>query len=599
MTEIGTTQAGAWPLSGAHLAGPMALGQLDDVLPPYIGITRTTGALAYVSARALPFLTVPTGRDVGQAAASITPAMAATFAALCAPPLDIGARHSQNWEGVIDGEAHLLTLQRIVLDADHDVILFQSRSGTAATPSEADNHADDLPHLVAAHGSASVFVDNTLSLRWFTPKATEIFRFKDIDIGRPIDTFGATIDVPRLAARARAVMEDGKTANHDFETSDGRAIYDVRFYPFQRGTQGRAGLILALTDVTDMRRLEAQLEHEIDISRQRQREIDELYDITPQAMGLIAPDMTYLRVNQRLARINGLLVEDHLGKRIDEVVPDIGEQVTAPVRQVLKTGNRIESLRIEGRTALRPTEDRIWETDWYPVRNAQRVIIGVGVNVRDVTEQVETGKELRRVMQELHHRVQNMLANVSALVSRAARQATTDRHVFEALMSRVRALSATHSLLTEANWSSVPLMNLLEPELTAVYGAERVTLTGRRIEVGARAALALGLAIHELATNAAKYGAFSQPGGHVDLSWERRDDGLRDRYIFNWVETGGPPSAAPNHKGYGTQLISSTIEGSLEGLLTMEWAQTGLTCRFELPMAILTENPLEGGFDKI
>jgi two-component system CheB/CheR fusion protein len=207
--------------------------------------------------------------------------------------------------------------------------------------------------------------------------------------------------------------------------------------------------------------------------------------------------------------------------------------------------------------------------------------------------------ELRRVMQELQHRVKNMLANVLALVSRASRDATVDRDVFTALARRIQALAQTHKLLTQSNWASANLSQILAPELTAVYGADRVELKGPEIIVNARAALSLGMAVHELATNAAKYGAFSNPQGKVRLNWLRQDDGESDTYIFTWTETGGPAPTVNGDDGFGTQLIKSTITGSLNGNVEFHWEPEGLRCVLQVPVNALIEIPHESLFNSL
>jgi two-component system CheB/CheR fusion protein len=162
--------------------------------------------------------------------------------------------------------------------------------------------------------------------------------------------------------------------------------------------------------------------------------------------------------------------------------------------------------------------------------------------------------------------------------------------VFEALAKRIEALSNTHKLLTTANWGAARVRDILEPELTDVYGADRVALRGPDLMLNARATLAVGMAIHELATNAAKYGAFSAPGGAVSLSWSRVDEGEGEVVRMVWEEKGGPEVSDPGKEGFGSQLISSTIEGGLEGRVEMDWRREGLRCVFQFDYALAREN---------
>jgi two-component system CheB/CheR fusion protein len=196
-------------------------------------------------------------------------------------------------------------------------------------------------------------------------------------------------------------------------------------------------------------------------------------------------------------------------------------------------------------------------------------------------------------MKELQHRVKNMLSNVLALVNRARREATTDVEVFETLAKRIEALANTHKLLTTANWGAARIRDILEPELTAVYGADRVRLRGPDLALNARATLSVGMAIHELATNAAKYGAFSNSGGTVSLSWSRVDEGEGEIVRMVWQEQGGPEVEAQGAQGFGSQLIASTIEGGLEGRVEMDWRREGLRCTIEFDYALARENIMD------
>lgn len=203
-------------------------------------------------------------------------------------------------------------------------------------------------------------------------------------------------------------------------------------------------------------------------------------------------------------------------------------------------------------------------------------LTAVSVTVRDVTDQVQISENLREIMGELEHRVKNMLSNVTALVNRGAREATADKAVFATLTKRIQGLANTHALLTSEAWSSALIRDIVLPETAQIYGEDRVTLSGPNVRVTSEATLAIGMAIHELATNAAKYGAFSVDDGHVDLSWSRVNDATGDRLILRWSESGGPEVTPPERKGFGSQLIRSTIEGNLSGKVEMSWEPSGL-----------------------
>ncbi|SEM95760.1 two-component system, chemotaxis family, CheB/CheR fusion protein [Loktanella fryxellensis] len=454
----------------------------------------------------------------------------------------------------------------------------------------------DMANLIESNKVSTIFLDADLRLRRFTPEARNQFRFVTADLGRPLDDIGSDLDVPTILKDCRAVIARREMVETEYQGRDG-GTYRARIVPFEGdGNLGDGGVVLSLFDVTQLHQLAQEADAQRTLSEQRLTEIEDLYNVSPQAMGMLDRNLTYVRVNQRLADLAGLSMDELIGKPLGLLSPAMRDQMASLSRQVLDADARFENRQFQGAVRGDPDADRIWETDWYPVLHDEEVA-GVGLNIRDVTERIQMQHELRRIMQELQHRVKNMLANVLALVSRASRDATVDRAVFVALSRRIQALAQTHKLLTQSNWASASLSQILEPELTSIYGTDRVELKGPEIVVNARAALSLGMAVHELATNAAKYGAFQQAGGKVRLSWVRQDDGERDLYIFRWTETGGPVPQDTGDNGFGTKLIRSTIVGSLDGTVEFLWEPSGLTCVMTIPVAALIEIPHDSIFN--
>ena len=211
--------------------------------------------------------------------------------------------------------------------------------------------------------------------------------------------------------------------------------------------------------------------------------------------------------------------------------------------------------------------------------------------------ETEMFDELRRAMQESQHRVKNMMSNILARVGRARREATEDIDVIDVLSRRITALSHTHEVLSQENWRAADLHSLITPELSEVYGPDRVSIDGPAMIVNERAALSLSMAIHELATNAAKYGAFRNDDGHVKLTWRRQDSHAGSIVVFDWKERGVPASAVASKSGFGTRLIQSTIADSLGGRIETLWEHDGLRVVFSIPykeMQTLEEASDEG-----
>ncbi|MXO74957.1 histidine kinase [Altererythrobacter aerius] len=183
---------------------------------------------------------------------------------------------------------------------------------------------------------------------------------------------------------------------------------------------------------------------------------------------------------------------------------------------------------------------------------------------------------------ELNHRVKNTLANVLSIVSLTRRRATNLDEFAEGLDGRIRALSATHDLLTQSEWGTTPIRAVVEAELAPYARAEgALELAGPSVDLAPNDALSLGLAIHELATNAAKYGALSTAGGKVRITWALDRDDLAS---VRWVESGGPPVPQDRSRGFGTDLIEKIVAHELRNPVELEFRPEGVTCTLHVPV---------------
>ena len=188
---------------------------------------------------------------------------------------------------------------------------------------------------------------------------------------------------------------------------------------------------------------------------------------------------------------------------------------------------------------------------------------------------------------ELNHRVKNTLANVLSIVSLTRRRATNLDEFAEGLDGRIRALSATHDLLTQSEWGTTPLRAVIEAELAPYARSEgALDLAGPHVELAPNDALSLGLAIHELATNAAKYGALSQAGGSVRVTWALDRPDLAS---VRWVESGGPPVPQKRPRGFGTDLIEKIVAHELRHPVELEFRPTGVACTLHVPVRLRSE----------
>ncbi|MFV3073478.1 response regulator [Niveispirillum fermenti] len=213
---------------------------------------------------------------------------------------------------------------------------------------------------------------------------------------------------------------------------------------------------------------------------------------------------------------------------------------------------------------------------------------GAVVQIIDVTERRQAEERQALLMAELSHRVKNTLATVLSIGSQTRRRHATTDDFWRSFEGRLRALSETHNLLADHFWEWVRLDEVVRHEVNP-YAQEPqdVDLDGPVVELRPKAALALALIFHELSTNAAKYGAFSQPGGHVCVRWALPDEQPGDagpRIVLDWKETGGPPANRPGPAGFGSTLIQRSIAYELQGSSSLLFEEDGIRCHLEFPM---------------
>lgn len=237
----------------------------------------------------------------------------------------------------------------------------------------------------------------------------------------------------------------------------------------------------------------------------------------------------------------------------------------------------------------RKDDSEFWATMFVsPVRDEEGAIVQHFVSLVDETEHWEERARSKMLIDELNHRVKNTLSTVQSIVSQAMRLQSDPQVIRESIESRIFALSRSHDLLTRVNWASAGLHDLvdiaLEPFRVAVGRTERFVMEGENILLPPKATLALGIALHELATNAVKYGAFSNERGTLTIAWAIETSASGDRLHLTWRESGGPAVAAPTRKGFGSQVLERGLAHELEGLVHLDYRVEGVVCTIEIPV---------------
>jgi two-component sensor histidine kinase len=188
------------------------------------------------------------------------------------------------------------------------------------------------------------------------------------------------------------------------------------------------------------------------------------------------------------------------------------------------------------------------------------------------------------MMAELDHRVKNVLARVAMLAASTRKDSTTIDKYVSSLQGRIESMAVAHSLLSKSGWQNVGLGALVEKQLAPYATGSNVMIKGEDIILGAAEIQAVAMVLHELVTNAAKYGSLSVPDGRVCITWDRVNLDAGAKLLFEWRELGGPPVQPEVPSGYGTGLIRNLIPHELGGRVDLIYTPDGASCEIEIPL---------------
>ena len=381
------------------------------------------------------------------------------------------------------------------------------------------------------------------------------------------------------------LLDDGKVAYILQHTVDVTELHRLRTFAAEAGhfTREEAGVFERAHAVQEANQTLSQ-------------ETDRLRTLFEQAPGFIAvitgASLQFQLANAAYRRL--VAGRDVVGKTVAEALPEVVDQgFTRLLEEVMTTGEpyigRSVSVLLEAETDG-SLEERFLDFIYQPIFAADRTVLGVFVQGHDVTEQRRAEEHQQLLIHELNHRVKNTLSIVQALAMQSFNDTVEPAAARKTFDARLNALSAAHNLLTMENWESAGLRETIKASVAATAGAnvDRVSMHGPDIVVAPQTAVSIAMAVHELCTNAIKYGALSNDVGTVDVRWTTaiEETGLIDLAI-EWSESGGPPVVQPTRRGFGTRLIERGLSAELRSKVTLDFRPTGLHCTIlaKLPAA--------------
>ena len=367
------------------------------------------------------------------------------------------------------------------------------------------------------------------------------------------------------------MLRDLGSVEREAASEDAETTYLVRVKPYRDLNNVIDGVVITLIDISERKRLERDQAHLAAI-------------VASSDDAIISHDLDgkITSWNAGAEKIYGYAVHEMIGQPMSTLLDDvqIDEWPANLIR--LRQGEPITDIDISRVTK----GDRVIYVSLTisPMRDAQGAIIGASAVARDIAMRKIAEQHSEMLMAELDHRVKNILAVVSSVVSQTLKAGGSAQSARAEIEGRIQAISRAHGLLTELGGVEGSLAKLVATELKPFKQRTNVSMAGDDVVLTSRANLSMALAIHELATNAVKYGALSTEDGHLDVTWRVTGSSDTPQLELVWLETGGPPVLPPTGRGYGTKLIELSLVRGLTATVNREFLEAGVRCQILVPL---------------
>jgi two-component system, chemotaxis family, CheB/CheR fusion protein len=433
----------------------------------------------------------------------------------------------------------------------------------------------DLQNLMAATDYGTLFLDSNLRIKRFTDRVTDLFSLTPSDEGRSITDFANQLQYEDLVKDARRVLDDLTPIRREVKSQSG-GWFDVRLRPYRTVEDKIDGVVLTFADISERRKVEEALRENQRILLQQKR----LIDLSRDPIFVWDFERGIMDWNRGCEQLYGYSREEVLGKRkellLQTGVP--GSSFDALKAALLRDGNwsgELTQKAKDGRPLTVKSQLQLEEMD------GRRLVLE---STHDVTGQRASDRRQKLLLSELVHRVKNTLAVVQSLAHQTARATDSLDDFMGRFDGRLTALAAAHGLLVQSEWTGADFASLARTQLEPYISEnpDRLRMEGEPIALPADMATPFGLVLHELATNASKYGSLVDAKGTVHLSWRLESRNGERLMKVTWREKDGPPIKTPKRKGFGSVLIESGIPGAK---VNRNFLPDGLVCTIELPLA--------------
>jgi two-component system CheB/CheR fusion protein len=432
----------------------------------------------------------------------------------------------------------------------------------------------DLQNLVAATDIGTLFLDSRLRIKRFTDRVTELFSITQTDEGRPITDFAHQLEYDNLVKDARAVLADLAPMRHEVRSRNGR-WYDMRLRPYRTIDDKIDGVVITFVDISERHQVEQSLrESERHLGQEKR-----LVDLSRDPIFVWDFEGGIIDWNRGSEELYGYRRAEALGQHKEQLLRTTvpGSSFEKLKARLLKDGSWHGELRQRTKQGKELIVESRLQLETF---EGQRLVLE---SIHDVTDSRTLERRQRLLMSELTHRVRNILAVIQAIARQTLRSSPAKEDFVERFEGRLAALAGAHTLLVQSDWIGADLGELAHQQLDAhiAENPDRLRIQGEPILLPADIATPFGLVLHELATNAAKYGALTNSVGSVAVTWTVSAGNNPRRLRFVWKETDGPAPSRLASRGFGSTLIETAIPGAQ---VRREFEPDGFACTIELPV---------------